>query len=70
VLAGIPPLHLLIEKRTILHCYKKGISPIPWNCLGPIKLENKSITEIKALPDEEVGKLWQQLWNDECSEDK
>jgi len=36
VMAGIPPLDLLIEKRTIMYCIKKEITPIPWTQVGTI----------------------------------
>ena len=62
VLAGIPPLHLLIEKRNILESVKKEYYPIPFYNLGPIIIEGKTLKEIEALLDEEVGKHWQSLW--------
>ena len=66
----IPPLHLLIERRSILHCIEKGIRPIPFCYLEPVSLENRSIKEIETLLDEEVGKQWQKLWDNEYCSDK
>ena len=61
VLAGMPPLDFLIEKRSILYCVKKCIEPVPWVQLGPLEIRGKTLKGIKLMIDERISIEWQKL---------
>jgi len=72
VLAGIPPLDITIEKRSIRHRYKKKYFPISWNRMKPFNpFDNARTLPLKALDnmqDKRVMKMWDKAYQESVLE--
>ena len=63
VLAGMPPLDLTIEKRTICYSVRKKYYPIMWSVLEPFDIST-TITEkaLRTMLDQRVLESWDRLY--------
>ena len=69
VLAGIPPLDLTVEKRSIRHRYKKKYFPVIWNRLEPFVIHRT--LPLKALDymlEMRVLEAWDRVYRESVPE--